>query len=442
MNSDIIKIVESEILRNNIDDYSILTYQEKEKMVRFYNNNVSISKNLENSSIEIYIGHNKKRILGSISNLDKTAIESFVQNLIKSCELNPVDKDYIKLSESSIVNSHAPDYDKLDNYSSEFLVDLTHSAINKAIELNIERAAGSLTCTETERTIKTSANVEHSEKSTDFLFNVRTFSNQNSSGHGLSCSTTMKDLNVEEATITASNFAVDASNPKPGKPGIYDLIFTPTVSADIIQFIGDASSAFSVDAGMSFLENQLDKKVSNENFSITDCGIIKNGLHSRSFDDEGSPTGNTEIIKNGMLKNLLHNNTTSNKHSVNNTGNAGIIDPTPWNIVVDQGDSNLDEMIKETTNGIFVTNNWYTRFQNPRDGTFSTVPRDAAFIVKNGKLDQPIKDIRISDSITRIINNIELISDNRSWIKWWEVETPVYSPILKIKNVPITSSSS
>ena len=356
--------------------------------------------------------------------------------------MNPIDKDYVNLSESKLVNSRSPDYDGLANYSSEFLVDLTHSAINKAIELKVERTAGSLTCTETEITIKTSAGVEHSESSTDFLCNIRAFSNKNSSGHGLSCSTFMKDFDVEEAATTAAKFAIDASNPKSGKPGTYDLILTPTVSADIIQFIGEASSSFSVDTGMSFLENQIGKKVSTENFSITDCGIVRNGLNSRSFDDEGNSTQNTEIIKSGILKSLLHNNTTSNKHSVKNTGNAGIIDPTPWNIVVDSGDSNVDEMIKETVNGIFVTNNWYTRFQNPRDGTFSTVPRDAAFIVKNGRLDHSIKDIRISDSIIRIINNIELISNDRSWIKWWEVETPIYSPALKIKDVPITSSSS
>ena len=85
--------------------------------------------------------------------------------------------------------------------------------------------------------------------------------------------------------------------------------------------------------------------------------------------------------------------------------------------------------------------NWYTRFQNPAAGSYSTVPRDACFVIKKGEISHPIHGIRISDDIPRQLSNIVSLSKARRWIEWWEVETPVLSPFVAIKDVPVTRST-
>ncbi len=87
-----------------------------------------------------------------------------------------------------------------------------------------------------------------------------------------------------------------------------------------------------------------------------------------------------------------------------------------------------------------MTNNWYTRFQDYRNGDFSTVCRDGIFKVKDGKVDSALKDIRISDNMPRILRNIEAISDTQYWIRWWEVPTPTLTPYVMVKNVGVTKS--
>jgi PmbA protein len=95
-------------------------------------------------------------------------------------------------------------------------------------------------------------------------------------------------------------------------------------------------------------------------------------------------------------------------------------------------------MIRDTKQGVYVTNNWYTRYQNYRTGEYSTVPRDAAFKIEDGELKEAIAGFRISDSIPRQLTNIEFISTERNWIKWWEVPTPTLAPGMMISGVRIT----
>ena len=123
------------------------------------------------------------------------------------------------------------------------------------------------------------------------------------------------------------------------------------------------------------------------------------------------------------------------------TGNAGIIAPSYWNLEVSSGSLTFDEQLSSIDNGLLITNNWYTRFQNPAAGSYSTVPRDACFVINNGEITTPIHGIRISDEIPRQLSNIDSLSKIRKWISWWEVEIPVLSPSIVVKDVPITGSA-
>ena len=89
-------------------------------------------------------------------------------------------------------------------------------------------------------------------------------------------------------------------------------------------------------------------------------------------------------------------------------------------------------------NGIYVTNVWYTRFQNYSTGEFSTIPRDGAFLIKNGKIGQPIKNIRVSDNMLNIMKNLEFVSKERVQLRSWESENPSVIPKILVRNVNVT----
>ena len=150
------------------------------------------------------------------------------------------------------------------------------------------------------------------------------------------------------------------------------------------------------------------------------------------------PTRSTPIIKGGILQGYLHNLTTARKWKTTTTGNAGFVTPRSWNLEVGSGDATYDEMVAAMKKGIVLTSNWYTRFKNYRTGEFSTVPRDGAYLVENGRVAGSLKGMRLSDDLLRMFSNVTMLSRERDWVEWWEVETPTLCPWLLIEGAKIT----
>jgi PmbA protein len=203
----------------------------------------------------------------------------------------------------------------------------------------------------------------------------------------------------------------------------------------------NAASAFNVDAGLSFMVNRLGERIASGSLTIIDDGTLSDGLNSRAFDDEGVPTRRTIIVDRGILKSYLHNSSTAKKYRCSTTGNAGWIVPQPWNIVVEAGKLSEERILRELDDGLYVTNNWYTRFHDYRRGDFSTVCRDGLFRVKGGEIVQSLKGLRISGNLPKILRNIVALSSERRWVKWWEVDVPTLTPHILVRDVPFTRST-
>jgi PmbA protein len=143
------------------------------------------------------------------------------------------------------------------------------------------------------------------------------------------------------------------------------------------------------------------------------------------------------------LKNYLHNTSTAKKYKTKTTANAGLIVPSPTNTILKEGKISKEKLFKEIKNGLYVTNIWYTRFQNYLTGDFSTIPRDGIFLIKNGEIVKSVKDIRITDNLQKILENITGLSNKQEWIIWWGLENqiPVFTPYVLVKDVNITKSA-
>ncbi|MGC8609685.1 MAG: metallopeptidase TldD-related protein, partial [Thermoplasmata archaeon] len=146
------------------------------------------------------------------------------------------------------------------------------------------------------------------------------------------------------------------------------------------------------------------------------------------------------IISNGILKTYLHSYSTAKKFSTSTTGNAGIISPAAFQISMDAGRKTLEDMISETKNGIFIGNSWYLRFQDERNGLFSTVPRDGVYHIVNGKFAEEWNGLRVSESFPGLLKRIMDVSTERKRIKWWNEIMPSQLPFVKIGEVNISKA--
>ncbi|MDD1776265.1 MAG: TldD/PmbA family protein, partial [Candidatus Methanomethylicus sp.] len=222
--------------------------------------------------------------------------------------------------------------------------------------------------------------------------------------------------------------------------GKHDVLFGQIIAANLLESIGHASSAFSVESGTSCLANKLGKKVTSSDVTIIDDGSNPEMINSRAFDDEGTPTKRNVIVKEGILKTYLHNSETAKRFNTVSTGNGGWIAPVPWNLEINSGKLSMDEMFATLNNGIYAVSNWYTRFQNYSTGDFSTICRDGTFLVEGGEIKGALKGVRISDNLLRTFSAVKGMGNHRKWVHWWEVRLPVLLPSMVVSDVSLTKA--
>ncbi len=426
-------------LKNGADDVIIEKNSGETRQVRFANNNVQIFNIWNILSYEIFLSY-KKRVVGTVvlDSSEKAILEA-IKNLIKYAKITKPSQDYFGIAEGPFKYKKIPKiYDK--KIVDADLLDITESMINPALE-NSKNTAGIVYMDYNERELETSTNVSASEKSTSVKLSIRAFNGDEETGHAASCSRMMNSVYPEKIGRKAGEISKQVKNPEKLEPGKYDVIFDPLSAANLLSVASAVSSAFYVDSGMSFLRKKMNKKVASTKVTLLDDGSIANGFQSTAFDSEGVPTRKTVIIDKGVLKSYLHNTSTAKRYNTKTTANAGLIVPQPRNVILEKGAISKEKLF-EGFNGLYITNVWYTRFQNYLTGDFSTIPRDGIFLIKDGEIVKSVKDIRVSDNLQRMLENISGISNKPEWIIWWglDFQLPVFTPYFIVKDVNITQS--
>lgn len=410
-------------------------------MIRFSNNEVTVSKSFSETSVGIFVMIGKQRGGSTVQLGSKSKLEAEVKRLISATKLIPPADVYAPLPKGPF--SYDESLIKLGGASinPEKLVGFVDKAIEAARSEGASKVAGSLISTKSKLYLATSSGVETTQDKENMEISVRAFASDVSSGQFVSIAKNEKDFTPEEAGRMAGQIAKASLNPEQGQAGRYTTLLGPMVFADLVWQVGTVSSAFLVDSGQSFLVDKIGSEVATGKFTLSDEPTLRESYGAKAFDDEGVPSRKNVIIGKGVLKTYLHNSTTAKKFKAKTTGNAGLISPVPWNLVVEAGSKSFEELLSGIDDGVYVTNDWYLRYQNYRTGDFSTIPRDGMFRIKSGEIKEPIRDLRISDNMIRIFKNIRELGERRFWIKWWEVEIPTLVPYAVVEDLNFTKST-
>ena len=341
--------------------------------------------------------------------------------------------------------------DRLDDYA-EKAPGVINAAIDAAMREGAKRCAGALKFAKRTVFLRSSQGPEGSARSTTFDFNIRAFQDElDYSGQGLHCGVRLSEAEKQlvEAGAQAGRLSKQAAGANQGEPGIYDLVLSPTVAANVLGFLPESANPFAVMIGMSPLGDKMGQPLAPELVTVHDDPRFPGGLNSRPFDVEGTPTQRTTIFDRGVLKSFLHNTTTAKLYETKSTGSSELVSlgeglkmllPASTNTVFDNGTTSLTEMLEGNRPTIHVTCNWYTRWQNYQTGEFSTIPRDAMFLIKGGR-SKPIKNLRISDNILHMFASIMALGNDRKQVYWWEVDVPTFIPSVRIADCRMTAAT-
>jgi len=428
--------------RLGASDAACLGTHETRKIVRFANNEVTVTETLDSNALAILISRERRVLISGTEDIERARVDQSLKRMIETSETVAPSESYTPLPHGPFEYREIRGaYDHGVASMNSELVEYAKSAIDHALRSGAKRVAGILTCLTRGLRLVTSGDIDASWRSTTIQISVRAFVSEEATGHDVSISRSAAGFKPELAGERAAEMARLAVDPVEIETGKYDVVLGPSMFANLANEAVGSASAFSVDAGLSFFRGMLGHRVAPPWFSLIDDGVIPEGVASRPFDDEGAPTGETIVINNGVLRSYLHNSSTARKFGAKTTGNAGWIAPMPWNAVVSPGRLSEEELLEAMGDGLYLANNWYTRFQDRAKGDFSTICRDGAFIVKGGKIDKPVKGLRVSDNMLRILGAIQEASRERKWIRWWEVSIPTLAPSVWVKDVGITRST-
>ncbi|OIO42013.1 hypothetical protein AUJ10_00050 [Candidatus Pacearchaeota archaeon CG1_02_31_27] len=429
----------NKLLKAGADDVIVSVSKQDSSLIKYSNNLINTTKTWENIDLGIFMALKKRIILTNIKEFSLSAADDVVNKLLKFVKSASPNKEYAGIAKGPFSYKEIEDgYDKKIASLGDKSIDYVEKAINKALANGAKRTAGVFENSAADVSLLSSNDVKARDKGTYSYFSIRAFNSKDASGQKVGSSRMLNLLDVENLAEEAALISKQCLNPEYGKFGKFDVVFEPLPFANIIDNLGNAMSAFSVEAGLSCLKNMIGKQVASKEITIIDDGMLRNGFGSSKFDAEGVPTQRNIMIDKGILKTYLHNTSTAKRFNTKTTANAGLLSPEPTNLVVNKGNFSKQELFEQVKNGLYITNIWYTRFQNYNTGDFSTIPRDGIFVIKNGKIGQPIKGIRISENMLNLLKNVTAIGNQPERVFGWEIMTPVVTPAVLVKDVNIT----
>ena len=155
------------------------------------------------------------------------------------------------------------------------------------------------------------------------------------------------------------------------------------------------------------------EKILGDNISIWDDGLDPRGVPS-AFDPEGVPKQRVDLIVNGVAKGIVYDSYTAHKEGKESTGHSsggiGTYGPFASNMFMQPGEHTLDEMIAGTKYGVLVTRFHYSNVIHPTQVLITGMTRDGTFLIEDGRITKPLKNMRFTDSVLRILQNTDMIS--------------------------------
>ncbi len=207
-----------------------------------------------------------------------------------------------------------------------------------------------------------------------------------------------------ELAETSAHKAQASQNAAAIEPGRYTVVLEPTAVANLLGLMVFAMQARAADEGRSFFSkqgggNKIGEQVIDQRISITSDPWDPDLLAS-PFGGDGLPNQATAWIENGVVRNLIYDRYWASQKNVEPTG-------FPSGLKVNGGTDSMDDLIRGTERGVLVTRFWYIRPLDPRTILYTGLTRDGTFLIENGRVTRPVKNMRFNESPVTMLNNLE-----------------------------------
>jgi len=251
-----------------------------------------------------------------------------------------------------------------------------------------------------------------------------------------------------QKAIDAAKSAVNILSGKSAPSGRFPIITNSDLTGVFVhEAVGHATEGDLVIAGESILENRIGEKIGAPIVNIFDDPTLKNGFGSFPYDDEGVNGQRKVLVKNGVLNSYILNRETAYKLNMKPNGGARaesyMVKPIVRmsNTLMGAGDCAFDELFEGVKFGIYAKGSRGGQVDTTK-GSFQFNAQES-FLIENGEITKPLRDVSLSGSILEILKNIDAVGKDMSFGepgycgKGQTVPVSDGGPHIRIKNVMI-----
>lgn len=189
-------------------------------------------------------------------------------------------------------------------------------------------------------------------------------------------------------------------------PGDYTVVLEPAATAELVMWLLWHMDARPADEGRSFLSRKgggvgVGERLFDERVTIF-SDPANPVTPDEMFSAEGLPRRPVKWIENGVVRSLWRSRFWAQKSGCEPA-------PEPEGVVMESGTATLEDMIASVRRGVLVTRLWYTNVVDPRSLTVTGLTRDGNFLIENGRIVGPARNLRFNQSVIAALNGVEAV---------------------------------
>lgn len=168
--------------------------------------------------------------------------------------------------------------------------------------------------------------------------------------------------------------------------------------------------------GTSVFAGRIGTRVASPGVTVIDDGSMPDRRGSLTIDDEGTPTGRTVLIEDGILKGYLQDRLNARLMGVAPTGNgrrqsyAHMPLPRMTNTIMLEGSATTEEMIRSVKRGLYAVHFGGGQV-DITSGKFVFAASEA-YLIENGRVTAPVKGATLIGSGAEAMTQVSMIGGN------------------------------
>jgi predicted Zn-dependent protease len=263
--------------------------------------------------------------------------------------------------------------------------------------------------------IASSAGIRAHDAVTDAYMKVVARDRDGRTGRATQAATSIDALHPLALAERASE-KVTGEEPIELAPGEYPVVLEPDAVGELLDFLGAlAFNGLAHAEGRGSLSGRLGERIAAPAINLSDSPRFPRTL-PRAFDAEGVPKAPLPLIQDGVAHAVVHDTRSAARAGAVSTGHAlapggAAWGPAPTNLVlIGGGAADEAELMAPIERGLYVTRLWYVNPVHEKSTLLTGTTRDGTFLIEDGRLARPVKDVRFTDSILRLLEATEALT--------------------------------